>query len=74
MNGYRIESDVPLSSAWLPASAFTDIYSEQSLAVATAIEGVEDPKVEEVRVVDVATGLVVWRSSEEEYEDEDAGW
>jgi len=33
-----------------------------------AIEGVDDPATEEVRVVDVATGTVVWRSTEDEYQ------
>jgi hypothetical protein len=43
VNAYRIESDVELSSEWLPASAFTTLYDSQSVAVATAIEGVETP-------------------------------
>jgi hypothetical protein len=64
----RIESDVPLSSDWLPVGAFTAVYSDRSMAVATAIEGVDDPAADEVRVVDAATGEVVWRSTDEEYE------
>ena len=65
---YRIESDVKLSSDWLPAEAFTTVYASCSAAVATAIEGVDDPAEVEVRVVDAATGQVVWRSTEEEFE------
>jgi hypothetical protein len=65
---YRVESDVPPSSDWLPRDAFSTIYADQSWAVATAIEGVDDPAVEEVRVVDVSTGAVVWRSTDEEYD------
>jgi hypothetical protein len=65
---YRIESDVELSSDWLPPEAFTTVYASRPAAVATAIEGVENPGVDEVRVVDVATGQVVWRSTEEEFE------
>jgi hypothetical protein len=65
---YRIESDVELSSDWLPLGAFTTVYASRSVAVATAIEGVDDPAEVEVRVVDVATGRVVWRSTEEEFE------
>jgi hypothetical protein len=68
VNAYRIESDVELSSEWLPASAFTTLYDSQSVAVATAIEGVDDPSVDEVRVVNTATGRVVWRSTEVEFE------
>ena len=46
--GFWIESDYPLGSGWLPKSAFTTIYDKQSVAVATAIEGVEDPKTTKV--------------------------
>jgi hypothetical protein len=38
--------------------------------VATAIGGVDGPAVREVRVVDVATGTVVWRSTGDQYQDE----
>jgi hypothetical protein len=65
---YRIESDVELSSDWLPPEAFTTVYASQSSAVATAIEGVDDPAEVEVRVVDATTGQVVWRSTEDEFE------
>lgn len=68
--GFRIESDVALSSDWLPLAAFRRVYTDTSAAVAVAIEGVEDPAVEEVRVVDVATGAVVWRSTDEDYEED----
>lgn len=65
---YRIESDFPLGSDWLPASAFTQHDERESSAVATAIEGVDDPKEMEVRVVCVETGKIVWRSTEEDSE------
>jgi hypothetical protein len=65
---YRIESDHPLESDWMPAKAFTQHYEDLSAAVATAIEGVDDPAEQEVRVVCVESGEVVWRSTEEEYE------
>lgn len=65
---YRIESDVELSSDWLPPEAFATVYASQPAAVATAIEGVDDPAEVEVRVVDATTGQVVWRSKEEEFE------
>ena len=65
---YRIESDYPLKSDELPKDAFTRHYGERAVAVAIAIEGVDDPKEQEVRVICVETGAVVWRASEEEYE------
>jgi hypothetical protein len=66
---YRIESDYPLESEWLPAKAFKQHYEDISAAVAIAIEGVDEPDEQEVRVVCVETGEVVWRSTDEEYED-----
>ena len=66
--GYRIESDLALASDWLPSDAFSRTYRDRAAAVATAIEGVDDPAIQEVRVVDVSTGTVVWRSTDEEYE------
>ena len=66
--GFRIESKFALESDWLPKSVFTVIYPDSSTAVATAIEGVEDPQEQEVCVVDISTGKVVWRSTEEDYE------
>jgi hypothetical protein len=63
--GYRIESELALASDWLPSEAFGRTYRDRAVAVATAIEGVEDPTIQEVRVVDVGTGTVVWRSTDE---------
>ncbi len=65
---YRIESNFPLTSDWLPNSAFAEIFKNEATAVATAIEGVDDPEEQEVRVICVETGEIVWRSTEEEYE------
>jgi hypothetical protein len=67
-SGYRIESDLALSSDWLPPDAFSRTYEDCAVAVAMAIEGVDDPAIQEARVVDVAMGTVVWRSTEDEYE------
>lgn len=47
---YRIEADFSLKSEWLPADAFTRHYAERPAAVATAIEGLDDPKEQEVRL------------------------
>lgn len=72
-SGFRIESDVSLSSDWLPADAFYRTYADRAIAVAVAIEavaieGVDDPGIQEVRVVGARSGTVLWRSSDEEYE------
>lgn len=65
---YRIESAFNLESDWLPAKAFVQHYEDRSAAIATAIEGVDDPAEQEVRVVCVETDEVVWRSTDEEYD------
>lgn len=65
---YRIESDYPLESDWLPMDAFKQHYDSMDSAIATAIEGVEYPEDQEVRVVRVETGEVMWRSTDEAYE------
>jgi hypothetical protein len=43
-------------------------YADQACAGAIAIEGVDAPEEQEVRVMGVETGEVVWRSTDEEYE------
>jgi len=65
---YRIESDFPLKSDWLPPHALVMEHPSQAAAVATAIEGVDDPAEQEGRVICVGTGEVVWRSPDEEHE------
>jgi hypothetical protein len=62
---YRIESEFKLASNWLPASEFTRVHTNRSIAEATAIEGVDDPAKQEVRVVCIESGEVVWRSTSE---------
>ena len=53
--GSKIESNFELKSSWIPKSVFAAIHQDCSIAVATAIEGVEDPKEQEVCVVDIAS-------------------
>ena len=65
---YRIESDYPLTSDWLPATAFKQHYATRPAAVAIAIEGVDAPEQQEDRVICVETGEVVWRSTDSEHE------
>ena len=65
---YRIESNFRLESDWFPAADFTRVDKDRSAAVATAIEGVDDPAEQEVRVGCVEDGEIVWRSTDHEYE------
>ena len=65
---YRIESNFQLESDCLPAEAFSQHYATLSAAVAIAIEGVNEPEEQEVRVICVETGDIVWRSTEEEFD------
>lgn len=65
--GFRIESQFELTSDWLPESAFTETFSKRSVAIATALEGVDVPEDQEVCVVDIETNEVIWRSTDEEY-------
>lgn len=68
MSPFRIDADVELHSDWLPGEVFAAVFDDRAMAVATAIEGVDDPELEEVRVICLATGEVVWRSTGEEFE------
>ena len=65
---FKIESEYELSSDWLPSKCFTQIYKDSSAAVATAIEGVDNPEEQEVRVVNIDTGEVVFRTTDFDYE------
>jgi hypothetical protein len=57
---HRRDDDGSWESDGLPTSGFTQRRS--------AIEGVDDPEEQEVRVICVDTGEVVGRSTETEYE------
>lgn len=65
---YRIESSHKLTSDRLPASAFTSISNDRSMAAATALDGVDERGEQEVGVVCIETGEVVWRSTDHDYE------
>lgn len=67
-SGSRIQRDLTLASDGLPSDAFSRTSTDRAAAVATAIEGVDDPAIQEVRVVDAGTGTVVWRSTDDEYD------
>lgn len=57
---YRIESREPLLGKLLPPSMFRRLYADPSLAVAVAVKSVVDPTRQQVRVVDVDSGEIVF--------------
>lgn len=59
---YRIESRHPLLGHLLPSSTFKRLFSNRSLAVALAVKSVDDPTLQKVRVVHVATGEIVFET------------
>ena len=59
---YRIESSHPIASRLLPMSGSQHyLVSDRALAVAVAAKSITSPKGEEIRVVHVPTGEVVFR-------------
>ncbi|MES2943175.1 MAG: hypothetical protein V4772_09935 [Pseudomonadota bacterium] len=59
---YRIESKEPLLGRLLPTGALKLIYGNPSLAVAIAVKSVIDPTRQQVRVVDVDSGEIVFET------------
>ena len=59
---YRIESRHPLLGHLLPGSAFKRLFANRSLAVALAVKSVDDPTLQKVRVVHIASGEVVFET------------
>ena len=60
---YRIESKDPLHGSLLPSTPFKQVYADCSLAVAVAVKSVSDPTRQEVWVVHVPSGEVVFRTA-----------
>lgn len=60
---FRIESRDPLTGSLLPSPDFNHLYRNASLAVAIAVKSVADPTCQEVRVVHVPSGEVVFKST-----------
>jgi len=71
MNTYKIESDFILQSDFLSQTVFTKHYDNIADAIAIAIEGVDDPEEQEVRIICIQTNEIIWRSTEMEYETKD---
>lgn len=59
---YRIESRQPLGGRLLPPPSYSRLYANRSLAVAVAVKSVTDPSRQEVWVVHVPTGEIVFRT------------
>jgi hypothetical protein len=59
---YRIENIDPAEGSLLPPSS-NHLFADYSLAVAVAVKSVADPTRQEVRVVHVPSGEVVFRTS-----------
>ena len=60
---YRIESRCPLMGSLLPPATFKQVYADRSLAVAVAVKSVADPTRQQVRVVYVPTGEIVFQTA-----------
>ncbi|MEO7885656.1 MAG: hypothetical protein ABI893_00930 [Polaromonas sp.] len=59
---YRIENIDPTGRSLLPPSS-NHLFADYSLAVAVAVKSVADPTRQEVRVVHIPSGEVVFRTS-----------
>ena len=60
---YRIENVDVVNGSLLPPSSSRHIFADYSLAVAVAVKSVADPTRQEVRVVHIPSGEVVFRTS-----------
>ena len=60
---YRIESRDPLMGHLLPPTDFQHVFADCSLAVAVAVKSVADPTRQQVRVVHVPSGEVVFQTT-----------
>lgn len=60
---YRIESRTPLVNRLLPPASIKRLYADPSLAVAVAVKSVADPTRQEVRVVHIPSGEIIFQST-----------
>lgn len=60
---YRIESRNTLRGSLLPPTALSQLYADRSLAVAVAVKSLADPTCQEIRVVHVPSGEVVFQTA-----------
>jgi hypothetical protein len=71
---YRIESNQPLLSRLLPFSKLPDLYQDRALAVAIAAKSVARVAGQEVCVVHVPSGEIVFRASAAEAPTRPGAW
>lgn len=60
---YRIESRNDLKGSLIPSNDFQHLYTDPSLAVAVAVKSVADPTHQEVRVVHIPSGEIIFRTT-----------
>ncbi|MDI1273294.1 hypothetical protein [Polaromonas sp.] len=60
---YRIESRNTLRGSLLPPNALRQLYTDRSLAVAVAVKSLADPTCQDIRVVHVASGEIVFQTA-----------
>ena len=62
---YRIESRCPHSGSLLPFTpgTFEHLYANSSLAVAVAVKSVADPTRQQVRVVHIPSGEIIFQTA-----------
>jgi hypothetical protein len=60
---YRIEGIENLMGRLIPSPNFSRLYKSQSLAVAVAIKSLADPTSQEIRVVHVPSGEIVFQTT-----------
>lgn len=67
---YRIEREQALQGSLLPPNSFDELDADRGLAMAMAmaIKSVQDPTREQVRVVHISTGEVVFKTLTDESE------
>lgn len=60
---YRIESRCPFTGGLLPNSIYKAEYADSSLAVAVAVKSVADPTREQVRVIHIPSGEIIFQTA-----------
>ncbi len=60
---YRIENTSSPQGSLLPATLYQGLYADRSLAVAVAVKSVADPTCQNVRVVHIPSGEIVFQTT-----------
>jgi len=62
-HNYRIETRDSLKGSLVPSPNFNHLYKDASLAVAVAVKSIADPTRQEVRVVHIPSGEIIFRTT-----------